>query len=122
MIDEEAKDGVRANAEPGLADVRAPVARRHTADVATVAVSTLVIAGKRKPAGPGSAAGVLAAALPDARFVELDGSGHVTDLEKPDEFAAAVAAFAAEIQIDRHTASTGARRPASRPVTAPPRR
>jgi 3-oxoadipate enol-lactonase len=60
----------------------------------------LVIAGSESPPGLRSVARILAATLPDARFVELDGSGHVTHLEMPDEFAAAVAAFAAEIQID----------------------
>jgi pimeloyl-ACP methyl ester carboxylesterase len=90
--------------------------------------ATLVIAGSEGPPGLRSVARILAAVLPDARFVELDGSGHVTHPEMPDEFAAAVAAFAAEIQIDtprapdRHTESTRARRSPSRLVTAPPRR
>jgi pimeloyl-ACP methyl ester carboxylesterase len=39
----------------------------------------------------------LAAALPDARFVELEGSGHVTYAERPDDFANAVSVFAAEL-------------------------
>jgi pimeloyl-ACP methyl ester carboxylesterase len=84
--------------------------------------ATLVIAGSSSPPGLGSVARILAAALPDARFVELDGSGHVTHLEMSDEFAATVAAFPAEIQIDRHTASTRARRSPSHLVTTPPRR
>jgi hypothetical protein len=42
-------------------------------------------------------AATLAHTLPDAGFVELAGSGHVTYAERPDEFAAAVAAFATEV-------------------------
>ena len=40
---------------------------------------------------------LLARSLPDVRYVELEGSGHVTYAEKPAEFAAAVAAFAHEV-------------------------
>ena len=42
-------------------------------------------------------ASTLARELPDARFVPLEGSGHVTYAERPDEFARAVAAFAHEV-------------------------
>jgi pimeloyl-ACP methyl ester carboxylesterase len=39
----------------------------------------------------------LAAALPDARFIELAACGHVTYAEQPDAFAHAVTVFAAEL-------------------------
>ena len=46
------------------------------------------------------------AALPDARFVELEDCGHVTYAERPEEFASAVAAFAAEIDLATAAPST----------------
>jgi 3-oxoadipate enol-lactonase len=45
-------------------------------------------------------------ALPDAHFVELAGSGHVTYAERPDEFAQAVAAFATEVTNRQHSKYT----------------
>jgi pimeloyl-ACP methyl ester carboxylesterase len=39
----------------------------------------------------------LAASIPDCRFLELQGSGHVTYAERPAEFAKAVESFADEL-------------------------
>ena len=41
----------------------------------------------------------LAVALPGSRLVELDGSGHVTYFERPEEFAAAVRDFVRPLGI-----------------------
>jgi 3-oxoadipate enol-lactonase len=62
---------------------RAPDARRHTRRRGRRGGAHARHRRKPKPSGHGSIARILAAALPDARFIELDGSGHVTHLEKP---------------------------------------
>jgi len=43
-----------------------------------------------------SIARILTHGLPDGRFMELNGSGHGTYAERPDEFTRAVTAFATE--------------------------
>ena len=67
------------------------------ADLAAVTVPALVIAGDTSHPALRSIAHRLAAALPDARFVELADCGHVTYAEQPDAFAHAVSVFAAEL-------------------------
>jgi hypothetical protein len=143
MIDKEAKDGFRANAESGLPDVQAPLLAVTPADVAAVAVPTVVMAGKRKarrlrpalrcgpavhdgdpgaavPPGLGSAAGVLVAGLPDARFCRARRQRHVT-LSRGRRVRRGRRGRRSR-DPDRHAASAGARRSPSRPVTAPTRR
>jgi 3-oxoadipate enol-lactonase len=97
-LDETAKDRYRANAHMMLAELDGPRYSLNVDDLPTVAVPALVIAGTTSHPALRSIARVLANGLPDARFVELDGSGHVTYAERPDEFAHAVAAFATELQ------------------------
>lgn len=101
-IDEERKDRYRANGDIGLADLRGPSLQVAPADLAGLDVSALVVAGEISHPSLRAIARRLAGALPDARFVELAGSGHVTYAERPDDFAAALAVFAAE--LDRRTA------------------
>lgn len=96
-LGEERKDRYRANADIGLADLQSPPYRPSAADLAGIAVPALVLAGKASHPAFRSVARRLAAALPDARFMEIEGSGHVTYAEQPDAFAAGVSAFAAEV-------------------------
>jgi 3-oxoadipate enol-lactonase len=74
--------------------------------LATVALPALVLSGGASHLSFRPVAHRLAAALPDARLVELEGSGHVTYAERPDEFANAVRVFAAELDRRTTTAST----------------
>jgi 3-oxoadipate enol-lactonase len=111
MIDEEAKDGFPANTGPGLADVQAPLLAVTPADVAAVAVSTLVIAGKRKPPGLGSAARILAAALP-AWFCRARRQRPRHPSREARRVRRGRRGRRSRIQIDRHAGSTGARRSA----------
>lgn len=97
-LDEAAKDRYRANAHMMLAELGGPRYNLSVDDLTAVAVPALVIAGTTSHPGLRSIARVLARGLPDARFVELSDSGHVTYAERPDEFARAVAAFATELQ------------------------
>lgn len=97
IIDEERRDRYRANADIGFTDLRSPSLDATTADLATVTTPALVLAGDRSHPTMRALAHRLAAALPDARFVELEACGHVTYAEQPDAFARAVSAFASEM-------------------------
>lgn len=63
-----------------------------TAAAADVRAPTLVIVGTADEATPLDDARRLHAALPDAELVELEGAGHLANLERPVAFADAVAA------------------------------
>ena len=97
IVDDARKDRYRANAAIGLADLQSPSLDIGPADLAAVTVPALVLAGEVSHPALRSIARRLAAALPDARFVELEGSGHVTYSERPDAFAEAVSVFAASL-------------------------
>jgi 3-oxoadipate enol-lactonase len=97
ILDEDRKDRYRANADIGFADLRAPSLEVTAADMADVTVPALVIAGDTSHDAFRSIAHQLAAAVADARFVELAECGHVTYAEQPGAFAHAVAVFAAEL-------------------------
>jgi pimeloyl-ACP methyl ester carboxylesterase len=86
-----------ANADIGLADLRSPGLDISTADLAGIDVPALVISGETSHRSLRSIAQQIAVALPDARFVELAGCGHVTHAERPDQFADALATFAREL-------------------------
>ncbi len=97
ILDESRKDRYRQNAEIGFTDLRSPSLAITPADLAAVTVPALIIAGDRSHQALRSVARRLAGGLPDARFVELAGSGHVTYAEQPEAFAHAVSVFAAEL-------------------------
>ena len=97
QLDETAKDRYRANAPMMFAEFSSPPYQFGVEDAASIALPCLVVAGTESHAALRAIATTLARALPDTRFVELEGSGHVTYAEKPDDFARAVAAFATEI-------------------------
>ena len=59
----------------------------------TIAVPTLVIAGEADAITPPADAQAMAAAIPGARFVVIPKAGHLSALEKPRAFNAAVRAF-----------------------------
>lgn len=95
QLSENAKDRYRANGPMMLAEFAGPPYHLDFQDTARIALPSLVIAGTESHPALRAIAAALASALPDARFTELAGSGHVTYAERPDEFARAVADFAA---------------------------
>jgi 3-oxoadipate enol-lactonase len=97
-LDDIAKERYRANAHMMLAEFDGPRYYLSVDDLSAITVPALVIAGAMSHPGLRSIARVLAHGLPDARFIELPGCGHVTYAERPDEFAHAVAAFSTEVQ------------------------
>ena len=106
IVDDDRKARYRANADIGFTDLQSPSLDTAPADLAGVALPALVLSGSESHSSFRSVAHDLAAALPDARFVELEGSGHVTYAERPDEFENAVRVFAAELDRRTTTAST----------------
>jgi pimeloyl-ACP methyl ester carboxylesterase len=97
IVDDDRKARYRANAEIGFTDLQSPSLDTTPADLAGVALPALVLSGSASHPSFRSVSHHLATALPDARFVELEGSGHVTYAEVPDEFEHAVRVFAAEL-------------------------
>jgi pimeloyl-ACP methyl ester carboxylesterase len=57
-------------------------------------VPALVICGQHDPISKPEEMGEIAAQLPNARFIEIAGAGHMAPLEKPAEVNAAIRAFA----------------------------
>lgn len=71
------------------------------AALAGIGVPTLLIGGEFDRVAAPSVMKQMAAAIPRARYVELPGVGHLTNLEAPDEFDAALLGFLGETQPDR---------------------
>jgi 3-oxoadipate enol-lactonase len=97
QLSEPAKDRYRANAPMMLAEFAGPAYAPTIDDIRTIGLPCLVISGTTSHPALREIAATLARELPDARFVSLQGSGHVTYAEAPDQFARAVAAFAREL-------------------------
>lgn len=70
-----------------------------------ISVPTVVIVGQEDAVTPPDAAQVLAAAIPNARLVVIPRAGHLSNLEDPDAFTAAVREF-----LDRLATEAGASR------------
>lgn len=62
-------------------------------DLKAVSVPTLVICGADDQVTPREASIAMAAAIPNARLHIVDGAGHVSNIEKPDEFNDALLTF-----------------------------
>lgn len=63
----------------------------------SITVPTLVVVGEQDALTPPSLAETLAVRIRDARLVRIAGAGHLTNLEKPAEFNAAVREFLAHV-------------------------
>ena len=64
----------------------------------SIAVPTLLIWGERDARSPLTVAQQFARAIPDAELVLIPGAGHMSNLERPDAFNAAVRAFHARLR------------------------
>lgn len=84
----------RDNVAELFGDLAMPSYQITRADLAQFARPCLVIRGGLSDPGLRAIAGVVAESIPGARLIELPDSGHVTYVERPAEFAAAVRAFA----------------------------
>ena len=63
--------------------------------LADIAAPTLVVVGEHDRETPPSYARHLAGAIPCGRYVEIAGAGHISNLERPDQFNAALLDFLA---------------------------
>jgi pimeloyl-ACP methyl ester carboxylesterase len=68
-----------------------------------IALPTLIVRGAQSHLYGSETADHLAAALPDARIVELERAGHAPHIEQPDLFNRAIRDFAAGLPRVRHT-------------------
>ncbi len=82
--------GAEAMAEATLAISGRP---DRTAMLADIAVPTLVIVGEHDVVTPPALSASMAAAIPDAQLAVIGGSGHMTALEQPEEWAGLVNEF-----------------------------
>lgn len=105
-LDEPARDRYRANGHMLLAEFAGEPYDLDPTDVATIDLPALVISGTDSHPALQAIAATLASALPDARFVQLAGSGHVTYAERPDQFASAVREFVADLAGSLHGPSS----------------
>jgi pimeloyl-ACP methyl ester carboxylesterase len=70
-----------------------------TSDLEQIHVPTLCIAGTDDEISPPAEMITWSAELPRGRFVEIPGAGHMSPVEQPDSFAAAVNAWAEESEL-----------------------
>jgi 3-oxoadipate enol-lactonase len=68
-----------------------------TPDLSGIAVPTLVVAGAEDVVAPPALARQMAAQIPEGRYVEMSGAGHLAPLEQPDQVTRAVRAFLADL-------------------------
>ena len=66
----------------------------RTAELPEIAIPALVVVGSEDALSSPADARAMAAAMPDARVAEIPGAGHLSNMENPDAFAAALAGFA----------------------------
>ena len=65
--------------------------------LAEIAVPTLVVAGGADRNAPAPMMERMAAKIPGARYVEIEGAGHLANLERPDRFNEILMSFLKEV-------------------------
>jgi len=84
----------RLLAAPKGNDIRALRDRPdRQAELTSIACPTLVIVGKEDKISPPAEMSALASAISEARLVEIPGAGHLSNLENPNDFVAALKHF-----------------------------
>jgi pimeloyl-ACP methyl ester carboxylesterase len=91
----EVRQIIEANDRRGIAAALRAMAARpdSTPLLATIDVPTLVIVGTEDVPTPPDDAQRMRGAIPNSRLIEIPGAGHLTNLEQPDVFNAAVDEF-----------------------------
>lgn len=86
---------IHETAPATLVAALAGMAARHdsTGDLPGIRVPTLVVVGEHDELTPPDVARAMADAIPDARFREVPGAGHVSNLENPEAFNRALQEF-----------------------------
>jgi 3-oxoadipate enol-lactonase len=86
-LGKQSRDGVLA----GIKALRDRPDRR--AELAAIACPTLVIVGTEDKISPPAEMAEMARSIQGARLVEIPGAGHLSNLERPSQFTAAIASF-----------------------------
>lgn len=76
--------------------VDASVAQDRAAPLEKIRVRTLVMVGTEDSVYPPAMARDIVRRIPGAKLVEIEGAGHLSNLDRPDEFNAALEAFLEE--------------------------
>jgi 3-oxoadipate enol-lactonase len=110
LLSEGASDGLRAQVRGWIADQPAAsiaaaalgmaVRPDSTPDLAGIDVPTLVITSDADTLIPAAVTSTIAGAVPGGRLVTLEGAGHLSNLERPEAFTAA---------LDEHVERCGVR-------------
>jgi 3-oxoadipate enol-lactonase len=116
QLDDSAKDRYRANGPMMLAEFAGQAYQPSVSDIAGITLPCLVIAGTESHPALRAIAAALARALPNTRFTELAGSGHVTSLDHQVTWLAAPASI---LQAAGHLLAYAT---AARDMDAPPTR
>ena len=87
-----------AKPQGAAAAQRGMAARRNHLDyLPQITVPTLIIVGSEDIPTPVTESELMHAALPDSRLIVFQGAGHLTNLDRPEEFNAALMKFLREI-------------------------
>jgi 3-oxoadipate enol-lactonase len=89
-IDDAAREPYRANHPELLPDLQMPAYQVTTADLGRVQTPCAIVTGSESHPVLRRVAKVIAGAMPHATLAEMQGVGHVTYAEAPEEFAAIV--------------------------------
>lgn len=76
-----------------IAAMRAVTGFTAIADFATIAVPTLVLTASEDRVAPPAHARAMAGRIPGARFVQIEGCGHISNIEAPEAFNTALGEF-----------------------------
>ncbi len=99
IVPESRRAKYRDNYAALLREAQPATARTVSAeDVRSIKVRCLILTGSNSHPTLRTIARTLATGIPDAELVEVEGSGHLIYLDKPDAFAEAVLRFARELQ------------------------
>lgn len=82
--------------ESYIKTVRASAAYNRVADLPDIAVPTLLVFGAEDPLTPPHVGEYMAERIPDSRLVVIEDAGHLTNMERPGAFNAAVLEFLLE--------------------------
>lgn len=85
------------SAEAYAAMVRCLTTFDQTATLPTITVPTLLLSATEDRTTPVAAMKQMAQVIPNAEYVEIEGAGHLMDLERPELFRAAIDAFLAKL-------------------------
>lgn len=83
----------RLQKEGYIAAMRAVTSFTAFPDFATIAVPTLVLTASEDRVAPPAHARLMAERIPNARLVEIPGAGHISNIEAPEAFNAALGEF-----------------------------